>query len=260
MCSSETYQEKLPAGNFRLLGLSDLALYGHREVNSRPNQARRAPKSRKLSARQPLVRPAQSPSLVPFPACARPHYSNSRPAGPSGAGTAASPPAARLLAARLGQIRRAVRARKTPPGSSPGMALRRFTIRLIDRGVSACLPASERSIARKIGLFVMSIRSSHSFAQRLDRRADKTHPARLVSVAGLGPAKLNCEAWRQPAVSHRPDRATPAHPLAARRTAAPLRCAGAPPDANAKRRIARSRVSARRSVAPIAISRSRTSG
>jgi hypothetical protein len=43
------------------------------------------------------------------------------------------------------------------------MAQRRLTIRLIDCGVSAfSSTASQRSIARKIGPFVMSARSSHS--------------------------------------------------------------------------------------------------
>ena len=48
-------------------------------------------------------------------------------------------------------------------GSRPAMAQRRLTIRLIDCGVSAfSSTASQRSIARKIGPFVMSARSSHS--------------------------------------------------------------------------------------------------
>jgi hypothetical protein len=41
-----------------------------------------------------------------------------------------------------------------------------------------------------------SIGPLQPFAQRLDRRADQKHPALLVGVARLGPAKLNCEAWQ----------------------------------------------------------------
>ena len=70
--SSQTCQEKLPAGNFRLLGLSDLALYGDREVNSRPNPGPAGSKIAKVAGRQSLAGPDQSPSLAPFPACGRP--------------------------------------------------------------------------------------------------------------------------------------------------------------------------------------------
>jgi hypothetical protein len=65
------------------------------------------------------------------------------------------------------------------------------------------------------------------FAQRLDRRADqKHHPPRRPRRAWSGQAELRGTA--RSAISDRADRAAPAaHPSAARRAAAPLRCGGA---------------------------------
>jgi hypothetical protein len=69
------------------------------------------------------------------------------------------------------------------------MAQRRLTIRLIDCGVSAfSSTASQRDWP------LLDVGPLQPFAQRLDRRADQKHPALLLGVARLGPAKLDCEA------------------------------------------------------------------
>ena len=99
------------------------------------------------------------------------------------AGTAAWLRAGDAMPSGLRRIRRSPCAK---PPSSPAIAQRRLTIRLIDCSAFSST-ASQRSIARKIGPFLMSARSSHSF---LNRRADQEHPALLVGVAGLGPAEF----------------------------------------------------------------------
>lgn len=118
-----------------------------------PTQARRDAKSRKLPAGNLQQGPIKAPALPPCPARARRHCSSSRSAELSGAGTAASPPVARSLAAPpQSDIRRDVRAPKNASRSNPTMAQRRLTIRLIDCGVSAFFSTeSRRPIARRIG-------------------------------------------------------------------------------------------------------------
>ena len=75
--------------------------------------------------------------------------------------------------------------------SKPASAQRRFTIRLIDCGVSAfSSTASQRSMARKIGPLVMSARSSHSRSASTGGPTSSTLPA-SSACAGLGPAELN---------------------------------------------------------------------
>ena len=113
-----------------------------------------------------------------------------RPVGLTDVGTAAWLPAARRPAARPpSDILHAVRARKTPRGSSPAIAQRRLTIRLIDCGVSAfSSTASQRSIARKIGPFLMSARSSHSRSASTGGPTRSTLPSSSASLVLVRPS------------------------------------------------------------------------
>jgi hypothetical protein len=98
-----------------------------------------------------------------------------------------------------------------------------------------------------------------AFAQRLDRRADQKRPALLVGVAVLvRPSSFARHGSVDDLGSRGSSRACGSSlNCSTRSRATSLR--RRPPEANARSRIARSRVSAKRSVAQVAISRSRTS-
>jgi hypothetical protein len=114
-------------------------------------------------------------------------------------------------------------------GSSPAMAQRRLTVRLIDCGVSAFsspLP-SGRSPGRSAPSRCRPAPSIRA-APRPEGRPEAPCPPRRRRPSWSGRAGLRGTATQ--AISARADRAAPAaHPSIARRAAAPLRCAGARP-------------------------------
>jgi hypothetical protein len=160
------------------------------------------------------------------PARARPHCNSSWPPGPkrcwdcciaSGSPIRCCAASARYPASKP--------CAENASGSNPATAQRRFD--QIDRLRRERL-FLHRFPARSPGRSaLLDVDPLQPFAQRLARGADQKHPALLVDVAHLGPPELNCEAWSRGRFRIARMRRAGAHPSAARRAAAPLRCAGA---------------------------------
>ena len=177
----------MSADNYRSTLRMQLRMEAHivQCLSFRPHECLRQYGDTKLSADNFL----RAPDLPPCPARARHHCSSSRSVELTGAGTAASPPVARSLAAPpRSDIRRDVRAPKNTSSSNPTMAQRRLTTRLIDW---VCPPPRSPVGRSPGGSARLDVRTLQPLAQRLDRRANQKHPALLAfSCAAAAAARL----------------------------------------------------------------------